>query len=74
LPYYPFLSENLPLREFRAHFGRDDCARELDRAQELVLRLVADRHLHEIAIVAKDAQFALGSKPLAGFDRGRVKT
>ena len=52
--YYPFLSGNLPLRELRAHLGRDDRAQKLDRAQDRVLRLGADRHLHESAVVAKD--------------------
>ena len=50
LNYYPFLSRNLPLYEFRTHLGRDDCAEKFDRAQDGGLRLVADRHLHEITL------------------------
>jgi hypothetical protein len=38
LNYYPFLSGNLPLREFRAHLGRNACAEKLDRAQDRVLK------------------------------------
>jgi hypothetical protein len=34
--------------------GRDDRAQKLDRAQDRRLRLVADRHLHEITVVAKN--------------------
>jgi hypothetical protein len=43
LNYYPFLSGNLPLREFRPHLGRDDSAKKFDRAQDVAQRLGADR-------------------------------
>ena len=33
---------------------RDDRAEKLDRAQDRVLRLGADRHLHEVAVVVKN--------------------
>ena len=41
-------------RQFRAHFGREDRAQKLDRTQDRRLRLVANRHLHESAVVAKN--------------------
>jgi hypothetical protein len=41
-------------RQFRAHFGRDDRAQKLDRTQDHRLRLAANRHLHESAVVAKN--------------------
>ena len=47
------LRRDLALRQCRAHRGRDDRAEEFDRAQDRALRLRADRHLHEIALMAE---------------------
>src|SRR5271157_5865437 len=43
-----------PAHQRRMHLRRDDGPEELDRAQDRLLRLCADRHLHQIALMAED--------------------
>src|SRR5271155_6075506 len=50
----PASGRNLPLRQFRSHRRRDNRAEKLDRAQDGGLRLGADLHLDEGALVAED--------------------
>jgi hypothetical protein len=50
-PQLPHLHATFRLASSARTFGR---TQELDRAQDRSLRLVADRHLHEIAIVAEN--------------------
>ena len=47
-------SRSLSLRQLRPHRRRNDRPEELDRAQDCGLRLGADLHLHQIALVAED--------------------